>query len=95
MAGTRTDPWVKDPNDVEQFGINWVPKLATGDALATSVWSVVSGTVVIDTNTSNSTHALVTLSGGTLGERCVLLNRVTTSLNKTRDRTCYVKIRAQ
>lgn len=92
--GSKEKPWIKDPNDIDNFSVTWATWL-NGDTLLTSSWFVVSGTVVIDSNVFTSTVATVKLSGGTLNEKCSLLNRVTTAAARTKDRTVYVKIKTQ
>lgn len=91
--GTRVDPFIKDPDSLQfTTGINWTAFLG-GLAFGTSVWAVVSGSVVITSNTTNATHALVQLSGGTAGEKCALRNRVTRSDGEMDDQTIYIKIK--
>lgn len=90
--GARANPFVKDPNGIRTFGINWAAFLGAL-TFGTSVWSVVSGTVVIDSNTTSTSYALVKLSGGTVGEKCALRNRVTRTVDgEVDDQTIYVRI---
>lgn len=96
--GTKAEPFIKDPNAIMDFGVTWAAWLASmSDTLATSAWSILTAAtipaLVIDTNTSNTTIATVWLSGGLLGTRYALLNRVTTAGGRTNDRTIYVLIR--
>lgn len=91
-TGTRAEPFVKDPNAIRTFGINWAAFLGVL-TFSTSVWSVVSGTVVIDSNTTSTTYALVKLSGGTESEKCALRNRVTRSDGEIDDQTIWVRIK--
>lgn len=91
-TGTRVDPFVKDPNAIRTFGINWATFLGAL-TFSTSVWSIVTGTVVIDSNTTSTTYALVKLSGGTAGEKCALRNRVTRTVDgEIDDQTIYIRI---
>lgn len=94
QPGSKEKPWIKDPNDIDNFSVTWATWL-NGDTLLDSDWFVVTGTVVIDTNVFSSTVATVTLSGGAEGEKCSLLNRVSTLAARQKDRTVYVKIKAQ
>ena len=93
-TGTSKDPFIKDPDAVLDYAVSWAAWLAeVSDTLATSVWSVLTGTVEIDSDVSNTTVATVWLSGGAAGEKCTLLNRVTTAGGRTDDRTIYLKIK--
>lgn len=93
-TGTKTDPFIKDPNAVLDYAVSWTAWLAeVSDTLVTSVWSVLTGTVQIDSDVSDTTIATVWLTGGAAGEKCSLLNRITTADGRTDDRTIYVKIK--
>jgi hypothetical protein len=87
---------VKDPNEVLDYDINWAPQLGTGELLASSVFSVVSGTVEIDSDTYDADGVTtVWLSGGAVGEACIILNRVTTSEDRTYDQSVRLRIRSK
>ena len=93
-AGTKLDPFIKDPNAVLDYAVSWAAWLAeVGDTLVASVWSVLTGTVQIDSDVSSTTVATVWLRGGAAGEKCSLLNRITTAGGRIDDRTIYVKIK--
>lgn len=93
-TGTKLDPFIKDPNAVLDYAVSWAAWLAeVADTLVTSTWSVLSGTVAIDSDVSDTTVATVWLRGGAVGEKCSLLNRVTTAAGRIDDRTIYVKIK--
>lgn len=91
-TGTRFDPFIKDPDSIRSFGINWATFL-DGQAFTATTWTLTSGTAVIDSNTTSTTYTLVKLSGGAAGERCVLRNRVTRTDGERDDQTIYVRIR--
>lgn len=88
----------KDPNEVLDYEVDWAaedePRLETGETLITSTFSVTEGDVVIDSSTfAASGLATVWLSGGTAGTKCVILNRVTTSEDRTYDQSVTLRIR--
>ena len=91
-SGTRLDPYIKDPDSIRTFGIDWDSFLG-GLSFSVSTWLVTNGTVAIDSNTTNTVFSLVKLSGGTVGEKCALRNRVTRSDGERDDQTIYVKIK--
>lgn len=88
----------KDPDEVLDYGIDWQdtndPCLEIDETIVTSNYSVVEGTVVIDSQSNTDTTTKVWLSGGTDGERCKILNRITTSANRTYDHTVILRIRS-
>ena len=92
-TGTKLDPFIKDPDSLQRtFGIDWTAFLE-GLTFATSSWTVVNGSITITSNTTTTTHSLVETSGGTVGEKCTLRNRVTRSDGEMEDQTIYVKIK--
>ena len=88
---------VKDPDEVIDMDLKWTKSLTdavgVADSITTSTWTVVVGTVDIDDDEFTPVITKVWLSGGTLGENCELLNRITTALGRTLDQTVYLKIR--
>jgi hypothetical protein len=100
MGGSMLQWPEKDPNEVLDYELDWAedeePRLETGETLLTSAWSVVTGDVVIDVVKTDFTPqglSTVWLSGGTPGTKCVLLNRVTTSEDRTYDKSVSLRIR--
>ena len=87
----------KDPNEVLDYEADWSLRLETTETIATSVFSIVTGTVVINSQPSavGATAAVVWLSGGAAGELCTILNRVTTSAARTYDQTFRLRIRTR
>ena len=82
----------KDPEEVLDYDVKWAKRL-NGDTILTSVFSIVEGTAVVDSNTETTTVAKVWLSGGTLEEEVEVLNRITTAGLRTMDQTELIKIR--
>jgi hypothetical protein len=92
MAKTWSAP--KDPDEIRDFGVNWAPDI--GDqTIASSVWTVTVGDVVIDDDSKTDTTTTVRLSGGTLGETCELLNHIVLDNGEEPELTCKLKIRAK
>lgn len=85
----------KDPNEILDYQINWVSRLATAETIVTSVFTVVEGTVAINSQSNAAGVATVWLSGGTTGEACVLNNRIVTSAGRTYDQEVKLRIRGR
>ena len=89
----------KDPDEVLDYMVDWQddddPCLEAGETISTSTFTIVTGTVVIDSQSNTDTTATVWLSGGAVGERCDVLNRVTTSEGRTYDHTAKLRIRSR
>lgn len=84
----------KDPNEVLDYDIDWTLRLA-GDTIATSTWTIDNGSVTVNSNSFSSTDTKVWLSGGTLGESCLLTNRITTTGLRTMDQSVKLKIKSK
>jgi hypothetical protein len=82
----------KDPDEVLDYDINWSKRLASGETISTSTWSVVSGSVTINSDATSSPRTKVWLQGGSLGETCKVQNRVVTSASRTMDQSGYLRI---
>jgi hypothetical protein len=85
----------KDPNEVLDYQVNWTNRLETGETISTSTFTVAEGTVVIDSSSAASPTTTVWLSGGTEGEACTILNRITTSAGRTYDQSVRLRIRSK
>lgn len=83
----------KDPDEVLDYKLDWTPALAVAETVSTSVFSVVTGHVAINSQSLASPISTVWLSGGTEGESCTLNCRVTTSGGRTYDQRTRLRIR--
>jgi predicted component of type VI protein secretion system len=84
----------KDPNEILDYELDWSARLGT-DTIATSVWSVTTGSVVIGVTSFSTTQTKVWLSAGAEDEICELLNRVTTSQGRTMDQSVRLRIKSK
>lgn len=90
---TRTGRFTKDPDSTLDYGNDWSAWLtdAGDDTIATSVWIVPDGiTKASDSHTTTTTT--IWLTGGTLGTRYNVVNRITTTQGRTEDRTLRIGI---
>lgn len=87
-------PFVKDPNAVIDYKIDWSAWLtaADDDTISTSTWIVPSG-ITKDSDSKTTTTATVWLSGGTAGEDYAITNRIVTAGGRTEDRTIRIMVR--
>lgn len=99
---SKTFTATKDPDDVKDYGINWIPRLETDD-IVTSTWSIVTAgsELAMDSDSFNNSDTVdgaaaktttVWLSGGVEGS-FELLNRITTTGGRTYDQTVKLKIK--
>ena len=83
--------FVKDPNAVLDYAVDWSGWLASGETISTSDWTVETG-LEEDSSSNTTTVATVWLSGGTAGEIYRVVNRITTNQTRTDDRTLLIKV---
>lgn len=84
----------KDPEEVLDYDIDWTLRL-DGDTIESSNWTIDSGSVVKNSDTFSTTSTKIWLSGGTLGESCLLTNLITTTGARTMDQSVKLKIKAK
>ena len=80
--------FIKDPDAVLDYTINWAAWLDT-DTLAASTWTIPSG-LTNDLETFGDSAATVWLSGGTVGETYSITNHITTADGREDDKTLTI-----
>jgi hypothetical protein len=75
---------LKDPQAVLDYEVKWTEWL-DGDTIQTSTFTVAAG-LTKDSQTAGTDTATVWLSGGTLGETYLVVNRVVTAGGRQDDR---------
>lgn len=85
--------FTKDPAATLDYSVDWTDFLEDAETIATSVWTAPEGLTVLET-TKTTKKATIWLSGGTLGEKYEVVNRMTSSNTTPRidERTIIVHI---
>ena len=86
--------YIKDPDAILDYSINWSSWLVTGDTITTSTWTAEAG-IMIDSDTNTTTATTVWLSGGTAGESYDVTNHIVTDDGREDDRTITILVREQ
>jgi hypothetical protein len=82
----------KDPDATLDYQVDWTTYLTPlADTISTSTWIVQTG-ITKGSDYKTATATTVWLSGGALGTRYKLINRIVTVGGRTDDRTFYVKV---
>lgn len=84
--------YIKDPDAILDYTINWSSWLPAGDAIAESTWTAGNG-ITIDSDSNTSTSATVWLSGGTVGATYTVTNHIVTDDGREEDQTISIIIR--
>jgi hypothetical protein len=99
------DTWIKTPNEqrVIEFDYDTLGNLTAGAAITNSTWTVtligpVGGTVPTTDNpslTGSNRKTQVRVSGGSLGCRAYLVNKITTNENPNQVKEFQITIQVQ
>ncbi|MGB3443906.1 MAG: hypothetical protein WBA97_34645 [Actinophytocola sp.] len=84
--------YLKDPDAVLDYGVDWSAWLSEGEAITASNWTVPSG-ITKDSQSHSGSDATVWLSGGTTGLSYEVTNRITTNQGRTDDRSIQIVVR--
>lgn len=87
------DKFVKDPNAVLDYVINWASWLRWlgVDTISSSSFTVPTG-LTEDSESNTTTTATVWLSGGTAGVTYEVINRIVTAGGRTEERTLTIYV---
>lgn len=81
---------LKDPSAYLDYGVDWSDWLAQyNDTLAESTWSAPEA-LTLDNDIHTDTATLVWVSGGVVGERYRLTNRITTTAGRVEERSIEI-----
>lgn len=84
----------KDPDEVLDFTVDWNARLE-GDTVYAYEVAVMSGSVVVQSSSMDEGIIRIWFAGGTDGETCEILTRVSTNGGRTMDRTTRLLIRSK
>jgi hypothetical protein len=100
----------KDPDEILDYDVDWTVRLYSeaelasynagavvvpADSIASSTWTIASGTVAKQSDSNTSTATKIWLTGGALGEGCILTNEITTTGGRRMDQSVKLKIKAK
>jgi hypothetical protein len=84
----------KDPQAIRDYGVDWAADLGAL-TIATSTWTVVSGSATIVSDNKTATTTTVRITGGTDGAKTTFLNHIVLSDGQEDEKTCVLKVKAQ
>lgn len=88
--------FTKDPDAVLDYVVDWSPDtdpwLASGETIASHVVDAEAG-ITVDSSTVSDGKVTVWLSGGTAGQNYDVGVQITTSSNRTDERTMRIRVR--
>lgn len=84
--------FVKDPDAIKDFSVDWGTNWLGSDVIATSTWIVPIG-IIEESNSFDDDVATIWLSSGTSGQSYELVNRITTLGGRHDDRSILILVR--
>ena len=91
MAATPIATFVKDPDAVLDYALDWT-KWLEGDTLTSGTWTIDAGPTIASQNVSAGIVTMF-LSGGVDGTTYVARCRIVTTGGRTEDRTIHIQVR--
>lgn len=82
--------FLKDPDAVLDYEMDWSDWLVDTDTIVTSTWTADTG-ITIDSNTNSTTSATVWLSGGAAGSSYTVTNSIVTDDGRADDRSITIR----
>ncbi len=88
-------PDPKDPDDVDDFSVNWAARLVGAETVSTGSVTVLSGGGSVGSTTTSSPTVTARISGGTDGTPIVARWRITTSTGRQLDETATIYVQTR
>jgi len=85
----------KDPDEVLDYVVDWTTRLDVAETISTSVFTIPTGNVTIQSQSFSTKKATLWLAGGTDGTACVISNIITTSAGRTYDEAVRLRVRSK
>src|SRR5512133_895271 len=92
IGGYMATEFYKDPQAIVDYGFDWEAWLGVGETITNHTVTVSAG-ITKDSTSIVSETVVVWLSGGTLGSEYTVNCQITTSANRTDQRTATVYVR--
>jgi hypothetical protein len=86
---------IKDPDDIDDFALDWTNILASGESISTIAVAVISGGVTINSSAINTVYTTARVSGGTAGTDAIIRYRITTSTLRQLDESLTIHVEAR
>ena len=83
--------YLKDPSAVLDWSFDWTDWLAIDETIITHTVTADTG-ITVDSSDEKAGFVTVWLSGGTAGENYKVACLITTSANRTDERTIWIKV---
>jgi len=84
--------FLKDPDAILDYAIDWSDWLATSETISSRTVSVESGLIESSTDTESSGVVTMWLSGGTVGTTYSVACKIVTNAGRTDERTINIKV---
>jgi hypothetical protein len=82
----------KDPDDIDDFTLEWAPRLNSGETISSATVSILSGGGAVDTTGISGGDVTARISGGSDGVPIVARWRVNLSSGRRLDETVTIPV---
>lgn len=86
---------IKDPDDTDDFTLDWTNVLATGETISTLAVSVTSGGVTVASSSISGVLTTARITGGSAASDAVIRYRITTSTSRQLDESLTIHVEAR
>lgn len=85
----------KDPDDSDDFLLDWTNVLGASETISTFTATVVSGDATVSASIISGASTIARIAGGTNGTKAQVRYRIVTSSGRQLDRTLQITIATQ
>jgi hypothetical protein len=84
--------FVKDPDAILDYTIDWTDWLTGSELIASDTWAVSSTGITASSTSKTTTAGTIWLSGGTAGQTYTVTNHIVTDSSRAEDRTISIAV---
>ena len=88
-------PDPKDPDDTDDFTLDWTNVLASGETISSMSATSVSGGLTVASSSISTVYTTARVSGGTAGTDAVVRFRIVTSTARQLDESLTIHVEAR
>jgi len=81
---------ILDPDEKQDFSVDWAAEMASGEVISTSAWEVHPG-LTTSSEANTDTTATIWLEAGRPGRSYYAINRITTDAGRKFDQTLRIR----
>lgn len=88
-------PDSKDPDDTDDFTLDWTNVLGASETISTLSATTISGGVTVASSSISTVYTTARITGGTAGTNAVIRFRITTSTSRQLDESLTIHVESR